>query len=172
VRNSGLEDVVLIWVHDGIERNGTAVYYPGDHLFGDVPSIALVRFADLEPDWSGPGARVPGTMHWSASWVHGAPTGREIPRGAIRNDRISIGLTVLEPGHALPKAVRDITRFWLVAGGAAIANAGQENEVLGPLDGLHVPTGETVTIRNNGPEVLRLLWVDDAPGKRAATATA
>ena len=163
VRNSGMEDVVLVWVHDGIERNGTAVYYPDDHVFGDVPSIELIRFADLEPDWSGPGALVPGTMHWSVNWVHGAgATTHDTLRGAIRNDRINIGQTVLEPGHKLPNAALAVTRLWLVTGGAAIVNTGMGNEILGELDGLHVPAGDKVAIRNNGPEALRLLWVDDA----------
>ncbi len=164
VRNAGMDDVVLIWVHDGIERNGTAVYYPDDHVFGEVPAIELVRFADLEPDWSGPGARVPGTMHWSVRWAGGGETGGPgTPRGAIRNDRIGIGQTVLEPGHSLPGTALAMTRFWLVAGGAAVVKTCMGNEILGELDGLHVPAGETVAIRNNGPEVLKLLWVDSPP---------
>ncbi len=164
VRNSGMDDVVLIWVHDGIERNGTAVYYPDDHIFGDVPAIEFVRFADLEPDWSEPGARVPGTMRWSARWVHGGEaTPADTKRGAIRNDRVSIGLTVLEPGHALPDTASPVTRLWLVTGGVAIVNHRTGNEILGHLDGLHLPAGDTVAIRNNGPETLRLLWIDDAP---------
>jgi hypothetical protein len=79
-----MDDVVLVWMHDGIERNGTAVYYPDDHEFGDVPSIALIRFADLEPDWSEPGARGAGRMRWSARWgVHGAAApADDVPRGA------------------------------------------------------------------------------------------
>ena len=67
VRNCGMEDVILIWAHDGIERNGTAVYYDDDHLFNHAPPIELVRFADLQPDWSDPGARTPGTMRWSVN---------------------------------------------------------------------------------------------------------
>jgi mannose-6-phosphate isomerase-like protein (cupin superfamily) len=164
VRNSGMEDVVLIWVHDGIERNGTAVYYSDDHVFGDVPSIQLVHFVDLEPDWSGPGARVPGTMHWSVNWVHGGETSSHaMPRGAIRNHRVSIGQTAVDPGHTLPSRASAVTRLWLVTGGSAIVNAGAGNEVLGELDGLHVSSGEAVAIRNNGPGVLTLLWVDSVP---------
>ena len=160
VRNSGMEDVVLIWVHDGIERNGTAVYYPDDHVFGDVPSIALVPFAGLEPDWSEQAARTPGTMRWSARWVQ---AGGETAHSAVHNDRISIGMTVLEPGHAVPAEALPVTRLYLVAGGSAITATGGANEVLTWLDGLHVPAGDVVPIRNNGPETLRLLWVEDAP---------
>jgi mannose-6-phosphate isomerase-like protein (cupin superfamily) len=69
VRNCGLQDVILIWVHDGIERDGIAIYYADDHEFTNAPPIQLVRFGDLEPDWSDPGARTPGTMRWSVNWV-------------------------------------------------------------------------------------------------------
>ncbi len=160
VRNSGMEDVILIWVHDGIERNGTAVYYPDDHVFGDVPAIGLIPFADLPADWSAPGARVPGTMHWTARWVS---SGVDHAPGSMRNDKIGIGLTVLEPGHALPAATLPVTRLYLVTGGSAIVNLGPGNTALGHLDGLHIPAGQAIGIRNNGPKTLRLLWVDDAP---------
>ena len=94
VRNCGLDDVLLIWVHDHIERNDAAVYYPDDHDFGDVPKIDLLRFSDLEPDWSERGARIPGTMRWSVNWVGGL-AGSPDPNAAIaaRNARVSIGMT-------------------------------------------------------------------------------
>jgi mannose-6-phosphate isomerase-like protein (cupin superfamily) len=155
VRNCGLDDVVLIWVHDNIERNDAAVYYADDYLANDAPPIELVRFADLPPDWSEPGAREPGTMRWSVNWVGGSGAG-----GAIRNDRISIGMTVLEPGHSVPAANRPVDRLYLVAQGEAITNIGAGNTTLGYLDGLHLPAGESALLRNNGPAVLRLLWVD------------
>lgn len=167
VRNSGMEDVVLIWVHDGIERNGAAVYYPDDHVFDAAPPIELVKFADLEADWSGPGARIPGTMHWSVAWVgSGEQADGGAARGMVRNDRIGIGQTVLEPGHTLPGAALAVSRLWLVTHGAAIVQIGAGHEILGALDGLHLPAGESVAIRNNGPETLRLLWVDE--GSRSA----
>jgi hypothetical protein len=72
-------------------------------------------------------------------------------------------MTVLEPGHALPAAALPVTRLYLVAGGSAIVRTGSENEVVGIFDGLHVPAGDVVAARNNGPAVLRLLWIDDAP---------
>ncbi len=154
VRNCGQEDVVLIWVHDGIERNGTAVYYPDDHRFNDAPAIELLRLADLQPDWSAPGAKEPGTMRWSANWVGGH---------GIANPKVAIGMTVLEPGHRLPAAPRPAARLYLIAAGEAITDIGDGTTTLGRLDGLHVPAGEMVAIRNNGPGTLRLLWVDEAP---------
>jgi hypothetical protein len=132
--------------------------------------MALLPFAGLQPDWSEPGARTPGTMRWTARWVQsgeGTAAG-----GAARNDRISIGMTVLEPGHALPAEVLPVTRFYLVAGGSAIARVGDTNEALGWLDGLYLPAGGTVPIRNNGPDTLRLLWVEDAPRPAGSGRTA
>lgn len=160
VRNCGLEDVVLLWVHDGIERNGTAVYYPDDHAFAGAPEIAVVRFADLEPNWSGPGAREPGTMRWSVSWVGGlAGSYDHNPSTAILNDKVAIGMTVLEPGHKQPAKALEASCLWLVASGEAITDIGNDTEVLGRLDGLHLPAGECAGLRNHGPGPLRLLWI-------------
>jgi mannose-6-phosphate isomerase-like protein (cupin superfamily) len=154
VRNCGLDDVILVWVHDGIERNGTAIYYPDDHEFIDVPSIECVRFADLQADWSAPQAQIPGTMRWSASWI-----GPEKP-SAVRNAKIAIGTTLLEPGNSQPGMAFSRSRLYLVAEGEAITNIGNGTTTLARLDGLHVPAGEIVAIRNNGPLPLRLLWID------------
>ena len=162
VRNCGTEDVVLIWAHDGVERNGTAVYYGDDHRFNDAPPIELVRFADLEPDWSEPGARTPGTMRWSVNWVGGLAGSRNHSKAAVANGRIAIGMTVLEPGHTHPAEAMAVSRLYLVAGGEAIIDIGSGTTALGRLDGLHVPAGDLVALRNNGPGSLRLLWVDAA----------
>lgn len=161
VRNCSLDDVVLIWVHDGIERNGTAVYYPDDHEFADVPPVELVRFADLEPDWTGPGARTPGTMRWSAGWVGNREDA--LHRKSIHNARVAVGMTALEPGHTIPAELLPAPRLYLVIDGEAVTDIGTGVTVLGHLDGLHLPPGETARIRNNGPRPLRLLWVDASP---------
>ncbi len=142
----GMNDVVLIWVHDNIERNDAAVYYPDDHDFGVVPAIDLVRFADLQPDWSAPGAREPGTMRWSVQWA--------------RNETIRIGMTVVEPGHRVPAAALTLDRLLPVTQGQASTDIGAGTTARDHLDGLHVPAGETAALRNNGRAVLRLLWVD------------
>lgn len=161
VRNVGMEDVILLWIHDGIERNGTAVYYPDDHVFGDVPAIELVRFADLEPSWSGPGAREAGSMRWSVNWVGGlAGSPNHNPGRAVANAKVSIGMTVLEPGHRQPAERLDVSRLYLVAGGEAVVSLDGVNHVLGRLDGLHVPAGDQAVLRNHGPDPLRLVWVD------------
>jgi mannose-6-phosphate isomerase-like protein (cupin superfamily) len=161
VRNCGLTDVILVWVHDGIERNGTAVYYADDHEFINAPPMQLVRFADLEPDWSGPGARTPGTMRWSVNWVgNRADVRNHNPATAMHNAKIAIGMTLLEPGHSHPAEALPVSRLYLVAEGEAITDIGVGITTLGHLNGLHLPAGETATLRNNGPHPLRLLWVD------------
>ena len=162
VRNCGTDDVLLVWVHDGIERDGVSAYYPDDHVFGDVPGIDLVRFADLLPDWSAPGAREPGTMRWSVNWV-GSPTGPDAG-GAVRNGRVSVGMTVLEPGHRIPALALPVTRFCLVIQGEAILDHDAGTIALGRLDGVQVQAGKAAALRNDGPASLHLLWVDCPPG--------
>jgi quercetin dioxygenase-like cupin family protein len=163
VRNCSLDDVLLVWMHDNIERNDAAVYYADEHAFGDVPGIDLIRFADLQPDWSAPGACEPGTMRWSVNWVEGLPgSTASNPLVAARNSKISIGMTVLEPGHRIPAAPLPVTRLYLVAQGAAVADMDAGATVLGRLDGLHVPAGEAVALRNNGSATVQMLWVDCA----------
>ncbi len=159
VRNAGLEDVVLVWVHDGIERDDAATYHDDDHAFGDAPPMRVVRLADLVPDWSAPGAREPGTMRWSVEWVGAGDGGGHAARA-----RVAVGLTVLEPGHRIPPHPLPATRFLLVAGGEAILDGEGGATVLGRLDGLNVPPGEVARLRNNGPGSLRLLHVDCPAG--------
>lgn len=166
VRNCGTDDVLLVWVHDNIERNDTAAYYGDDHVFGDVPTIDVVRFADLLPDWSSPSAREPnacepGTMRWSVNWVGGLAGSPGSDTGsAVRNERVSVGITVLEPGHRVPPDKLPVTRFCLVAQGKAIADLDGGAITLERLDGIQVLAGEAVGLYNNGPTSLHLLWVD------------
>ncbi len=165
VRNCGTDDVVLVWVHDGIERSDVATYYPDDHVFGDVPAIDLVRFADLAPDWSAPGAGEPGSMRWSVAWVGGlagSPGAAASP--TVHNERVAVGLTVVEPGHRVPAVSLPVSRFCLVTRGTAIADGRTGATVLERLDGIQLPAGDTVALRNNGPGSLHLLWVDCPAG--------
>ena len=161
VRNCGMDDVLLVWVHDNIESNDVSAYYPDDHAFGDVPAIDLVRFSDLLPDWSAPGAREPGTMRWSVNWVGGLPGSPGATEGrAVPNARVSVGITVLEPGHRVPAIILPVTRFCLVTKGEAIVDLPAGATTLTRLDGIQISAGETIDVRNNGPSSLQLLWVD------------
>lgn len=130
VRNSGAEDVVLVWVHDGIERNDAAVYYEDDHAFGDVPAMTLLR--------------LPGP---SGEWVDVA-----------RNERVAVGLLLLEPGEAIPPLSQPKTRFYLVIEGE-MEVSGSGDRTLSRFDGLNVPAGEPAALRNSRVGRLRLLSV-------------
>jgi hypothetical protein len=83
-------------------------------------------------------------MRWSVVWVGDG--------AGIGNAKVSIGMTVLEPGHSCPA----VGLLCLVVEGEAITGGA----TLGHLDGLYLVPGETALLRNNGPRVLRLLRVD------------
>ena len=78
-------------------------------------------------------------------------------QGRDRHDGAGNPATVSRP-EAL-----SVSRMLLVAAGEAITDIGFGTTTLARLDGLQVPAGEMVALRNNGPEPLRLLWVDYVP---------
>lgn len=148
VRNCGTDDVVLVWVHDGIEADGVSTYYPDDHAFGDVPAIELVPLADR-------------LSNGSASWVAGLPGSPTPDAGtAAFNGRVAVGITMLEPGQSLPATLLPVTRFYLVTAGEAAIDRPDGAARLTRLDGIQIPAGETAALRNDGPNRLHLLWVD------------
>ena len=161
VRNCGMDDVLLVWVHDGIEADGVSAYFPDDHPFGDVPTIEVVRFADLLADRFAPGACEPGMMRLSVNWVAGL-AGSPDPDGggALSNDRVAVGVTVLEPGQRILVGKMDVTRFYLVTEGEAIVDLQAGAAKLARLDGIQFPAGEPIALRNNGTGGLSLLWFD------------
>ncbi len=161
VRNCGLDDVLLVWVHDDIEADGVSAYFPDDHPFADVPAIEVVRYADMMPDAPVPGARGPGTRPWSANWVAGLAGSPDPGEGvAVPNARVAVGITLLDPGHHIPAASLEVTRFYLVTEGEAIVDQQTGTATLTRLDGIQFPAGEPLALRNGGPCTLRLLWVD------------
>lgn len=151
VRNCGMDDVLLVWVHDGIEADGVSTYFPDDHPFGDVPAIEVVRHADLLPDMT----------TRSAQWIAGLAGSPDPERtGAAFNARVAIGSTVLEPGHGTPIAPMEITRFYLVTQGQAVVDLQTGSATLARLDGIQFAAGEPIALRNSGQASLSLLWVD------------
>lgn len=151
VRNCGTDDVMLVWVHDGIEADGVSAYFPDDHPFGDVPAIEVVHHADLLPE----------AATSSRQWVAGlAGTPDPHQPGTGFNPRVAIGITVLEPGRCTPIAPMEITRFYLVTQGEAIVDLRAGTATLARLDGIQFAAGEPIALRNGGPASLSLLWVD------------
>ena len=161
VRNCGTDDVLLVWVHDDIEADGVSTYFPDNHPFGEVPTIDVVRFADLLPDPFAQGTCKPGTMGLSANWVSGLAGSPDPDRGgSVSNARVAIGITVLEPGHRIPVGKMEVTRFYVVTQGEAVVDLQAGTAKLARLDGIQFPAGEPMALRNNGPGSLSLLWVD------------
>ncbi len=126
--------------------------------------LRIVRFRDLEPTWTTKQAKEPGFLRWLVTWV-GGPVGHinTSPTTAIPSAKVAVGMTVLEPGHSCPAEALLISRTYVVVGGEAITDPGSGNTILGRFDGLHVPAGMRVAIRNNGPDPLQMLWVDTSP---------
>ena len=62
VRTVGDVPVKLLWVNDEIEKWGVSIYAegPGPHPSDD--EVSLIRFRALEPDWSAPRAKEPGSQ--------------------------------------------------------------------------------------------------------------
>ena len=126
-----------------------------------MPPIDLVRFADLEPDWSerrrahSRHDALVGQLGRRPGGITRPQSGRRRPQcpRLDRHDRAGAG-----PCHTA--TTLPVTRLYLVTQGEAITDIGAGITVLGRLDGLHVPAGETAVLRNNGPAAAQVLWVD------------
>jgi len=172
VRNCGTVDCDLIWVHDGIEKIGTSVYYMDGIVTGppQVDDITIVNFLDLEPSYASHRAKEIGHMRWSVSWVAG-PDGHENfnPGFAALSDKVAIGMTVLQPGQkSVPHAHGD-AEVYVVMGGKAVINLGDGNKEITKLDGVFIPPGNIHGVRNHGEEPLYLMWVHEKPQKVGST---
>lgn len=169
VRNCGTDDCDLVWVHDGIEKVGTSVYF----LDGVVPAdyshparIQTVRFADLEPSYAAHRAKEVGVMRSMISWVGGAPGYENYNPGvAVVSDKVAIGMTVLQPAQKSVKHAHGDAETYVVMKGKALINMGQGNEELGKLDGVYLQPGCVHGIRNHGEEPVYVMWVQERPQK-------
>jgi quercetin dioxygenase-like cupin family protein len=162
VRAIGEEDVILLWVHDALEQatEGVSEYWDSEDEAPDrgAARTVLVRWADLEPDWSLPGAGEGGHLRRTVSWVGGGEGMLNFNREAgVVNDRLVLGATVIEPGNSEPEHEHASAEHILVAAGRAAAPDG--GEPLGPLDFVLAPAGVPHGLRALGPEPLRLVWI-------------
>ncbi|KAL2823608.1 RmlC-like cupin domain-containing protein [Aspergillus cavernicola] len=166
VRNCGTEDCDLIWIHDGIEKIGTSVYY----MDGEVPGtaqldeISIIPFNELEANYSCPRAKEVEFMRWVVNWV-GGPDGFDNfnRRVGVVSDRVAIGTTVLPPGQkSVPYCLQD-GEVYVVLRGKALLNLGGENREMGKLDGAYIAAGQIHSVRNHGEEPLYLMWVHERP---------
>jgi mannose-6-phosphate isomerase-like protein (cupin superfamily) len=134
--------------------------------------VSIIRFADLEPAWHVPGAKVPGTMRWLISWV-GGPKGyiNSNPGFAVENDEISVGLMYL------PVAQRQqglhyhtITEIYVIIKGCVEGYDGSGHpHRAGPMDCIYIPRGVPHGVRNIGTEDVELVWLHDGVEAKGLT---
>ncbi|KAL3474472.1 RmlC-like cupin domain-containing protein [Aspergillus californicus] len=166
VRNRGTGDCDLIWIHDGIEKIGTSVYY----MDGEVPDtpqvdeISVIPFNELEPNYSCPRAKEIEFMRWVVNWVGGPDGFDNFNRGVgVVSDRVAIGTTVLPPGQkSVPYCLQD-GEIYVVLRGKALLNLGAGDREMGTLDGAYIAAGQIHSVRNHGEEPLYLMWVHERP---------
>jgi mannose-6-phosphate isomerase-like protein (cupin superfamily) len=163
VRAVGDEDLELIWVHDGIERNGVSVYLEGDGPFAAEREVELIRFQDLRPAGEARGGSGKG---WSVTWVAG-PDGSpdHNPGLAAENGLVGLGMAALPPGVHLEPPRHGGPRLCVVLQGIGTARPGAQAVGLGPLDALYAPAPGAEDIVNAANTPLHVLWVDEAAGE-------
>ncbi|TCZ51108.1 cupin domain-containing protein [Roseicella aquatilis] len=160
MRAVGEEDLELVWVHDGIERNGVSVYLEGEGPFPAEREVQLIRFADLRPGGSSSDG---GDAGWSVTWVAGpAGSPNHNPAQAAANGRVGIGMTALAPGETLDLPGHGGPRLAVVIAGTATVEVEGGPTGLGPLDALHCQAAAACTLGNRGSAPLWVLWVDEA----------
>ena len=165
VRNCGLEDVELVWLHDGVEKKGLTVYCQTEKDIAEAPSkesIKVVSYIDLEPFWDAPRAKEPGFLRWVVNWVGGRINFENFNLGfAVESDRITLGYTVLLPGHKQVPHKHAVAEVYIMIKGKALINLGNGNKELDYLDSVYFPPGVTHSLRNHTSEAVYIMWVYD-----------
>ncbi|MCJ1301263.1 hypothetical protein MMC08_004062 [Hypocenomyce scalaris] len=170
VRNCGTEDVELIWIHDGVEKKGASTYFLDGVVPADYKSpgeVSLVRYKDLEPSYAAFGAKEPPHLRWAINWVAGGDGYENFSKGfAVTSDQVSVGLSVIGPGHKNVPHEHETAEVYVILKGKAMLNLGPgKNFEVDRLDGAYMPAGEIHSIRNHGHEPLYLMWVHERPQK-------
>ncbi|HVW46327.1 MAG TPA: cupin domain-containing protein [Solirubrobacterales bacterium] len=164
VRAVGDADVDLIWLHDDLEKRGTARYVEEAGLDAgtDYPRVSVVRWADLEPRWVAEGAKEGGHMRRHVSYVGGAPGLLNLnPEAAARSERVALGAMVMTRGNSQVPHSNPLCEMYVVTKGRARVVGRPEIAALGPLDALIVPPDTEHALRSVGDEDLELIWVHD-----------
>ncbi len=154
VRTCGTQDLHLVWVHDATERVGMSVYVDRAQPSDSDARISIVRAQDLEPSWDAPRAREGGFLRWTTTYVGSRP-------GSVPNSLVSLGMTWIPPGNRDDLAPLDHARMLLLVRGTAVARVGLDhtNSLLSPLDALHLPAGQAVSLRALGDAPAAVLWL-------------
>jgi mannose-6-phosphate isomerase-like protein (cupin superfamily) len=175
VRNCGLEDVELIWLHDGVEAKGVTVYCHTEEDIRNAPSsdpIRIVQLQQLEPFWGAPRAKEPEFLRWMVNWIGGPDTFENINPGvAVESTKIMAGLTVLFPGQKQIPHCHSVAEVYVVIKGSGLAvTEGSDSTIqLSYLDSFYYPAGVAHSLRNHGTEPLYVVWVLEKPNPLKGT---
>lgn len=169
VRNCGREDCELLWVHDGIEKIGTSVYYMDGIVTGppQIDDISIVSFGDLEPKYKFCSDQEEPVPYSLISWVGGISAEYvNHNRGvAVPSERVGLGMTILRSGQEAPLEINGVGTCYVIAAGTATFKMDGRIEEVSRLDGIWVPRGNVHSISNLRCEALHLLWVHERPEK-------
>lgn len=156
VRTCGTQDLHLVWVHDATEQVGMSVYVDSAQPSDSDARIDIVRAVELEPCWDAPRAREGGFLRWSTTYVGSSP-------GSIHNGSISLGTTWILPGNRHDLAPLDHARSLVLVRGRAVARIGMDHThtELAYLDAVHLPAGQTISLRAFGDAPATFLWLGE-----------
>jgi mannose-6-phosphate isomerase-like protein (cupin superfamily) len=161
VRTIGDEDVLLLYVHDEHEPLGASKYVTDDDpsLKEPEPHPSVVRFDDLDPDWSAPQATEGGHLRWSVSWVAGGEGRLNLNPGvAAHHDRVGLGATVITAANSEVPQSWDTVRCIQAVKGRVAVDGHPELGVLEPLDVLVVPRSYPLALRAVGLDGTTVVW--------------
>lgn len=167
VRNSGTEDLELIWIHDKLERGGAATYYLDGVVTQSHPGkVELIKHADLEPSWGLPAAKQPGFMRFVVNWVGGGEgfINYNVAR-AVKSENVAIGLMCIPAGNKEVPTTRPSAEAYVVVRGKVLAELSHGKQELKRLDAIYLPPGDFKGVRNHGDEDAYIVWVHEVPQK-------
>jgi mannose-6-phosphate isomerase-like protein (cupin superfamily) len=164
-RTVGSEDMMMLWLHDALERDDAAIYYEDDDpALADLPAAQHIDWKSLEPSWDAPGASEPGTMQMLTSFVGGAEGYVNYNRGrAIESDRNALGLVDIPVGNAEAPHARACVRYCLVVSGEAAIVDRADLGLAGRWDMFVMPKDQSFSIRCVGVDPLRMVWILEEP---------
>jgi len=166
VRCYGTEEVEVVWLHDQIEKKGTTVYYTMEDKITtpQVDEISVIKFNDLEPQWTGPNVKEPGHLHWLINWVGGKEGFTNFnPDHAAVSEHTAMGLLVVLPAQKQVSRSGSSGELYIILRGTTLVDTGNGNVELNRLDALHLPAGKPRTFRNHGNEPVFIFWAHEKP---------